>query len=249
MSTSTSATATELENEIADLQNRRAELEQDALDANAALEDARAQLVEGTTDASAVTSAQAKYTALREALSSLDERIIGKQQQLGIAVEKEHRAALIAQLVQLAADGRDAWNQMQKIRSEAAGALDPFMQRLLSAYDDVLHARSNFISLASKEVPQVGRELPLKHEMYHLSDAEKNGFAAAHHLIGEVRAAGADFSGIEIPWNRESMFDLNLRQAPWQKILYGQELEQAFQSACTQRKAKRARWKPAAKPS
>lgn len=232
--TSTQELTATLESELTALRARRDELKQDTLDANASLSNARAALVSGTGDVGAVTDAQSRYTALREALTALDERIDQTGVQLEDARANEHRAELVLQLAQFAQDGQDNWRAMQEIYIEASEVLEPVMARLAEAHRRLVGTRRNFIALAATETPQIMQPRPDKAEAPYLSPTMARAQAQADVLIDEVKAVGAQIDAVAMPWENTdvTLFDVNMRGVPWPQARYGYVIAQAFEAAC-----------------
>jgi hypothetical protein len=99
--------------ELKTLEARRSELSSDVQKAGAALERSRAGLVSGRAEVGEVTSSQATYTALAEAVAALDARILERRAQLEEATREEQRAADLARIGEIMKERESALADFQ----------------------------------------------------------------------------------------------------------------------------------------
>jgi chromosome segregation ATPase len=148
-----------IEREIADLQKRREALAFDAATAQRDLEDARKGLVSGKAKAPQVTSAQSTFTALNEALSSVDAQLEELRAQLAQAHAAESEQAKAARIKELNATMSRTQSEYDSLREEAGRALAGFAER-------VIELRTTYAN-ASREVGSLrgGERAWTRHEM------------------------------------------------------------------------------------
>ena len=128
----TSETITE---ELRALESRRAEL---ATDVEAACQDLAARregLVSGSVSVEQVTAAQAKYTALAEALGTLDTRIAASREALAAAEQEEAEQQRRDRIVAIGQERAAAVAGFQRARAAANEALHGPVEEMLAALD------------------------------------------------------------------------------------------------------------------
>ncbi len=109
--------------EIDRLEARRGQIDADAEKARAELDAQRAALVDGAADAAAVTAAQASFTALSEALNTLDGRLAERRQALAEAQQQEEKARRRERVAAIQQERAEAAATYNAARRQAAESL------------------------------------------------------------------------------------------------------------------------------
>jgi outer membrane murein-binding lipoprotein Lpp len=154
---------------------------------------AREALIEGRPDAAAsVTAAQSTYTALNEAVEALAPQIEALRRELEAAQSGEARASVLDRLEHLATRGQNHLAEMERARAEAAIALEPFVDRMVSAIDGLSQTRRDFLNTAREEAPGITSSR---------KRAEEQGTAGAvNALIEELRHRVPDLEAVSVQW-------------------------------------------------
>ncbi len=128
------------------LQARRATLGAELETAGAEQERAKQGLVAGTAGAlEALGVAQNKSTALNSAVIELDVQIAAAQSRLEAATYKAARDAKISDLLEIATVATTKLQDLDRIRQQAAAALEKTTAETLSLVDELAAIRTNFL--------------------------------------------------------------------------------------------------------
>jgi predicted nucleic acid-binding Zn-ribbon protein len=134
--------------ELATLESRRESLSTDTEAARVKLDAAREQLVRSATGAKQVTAAQAEYSALNEALKSLDERIETKRTELDAALADEEKRAVAARDAELKATCERLQSEHDADAVELDAVINAFTARVLARsreFNQAMRERFSFL--------------------------------------------------------------------------------------------------------
>lgn len=160
------------------------------------MEAARAALIEGAPDAAVrVTEAQARANALRanaleEAVGTLAPQLEDGRAELESVRTAERRADVLDRLEHLAGDGQKYLAEMEGARAEAAAALEPFIVRMVAAFDGLVDTRRAFL------------------------DAPRAEAFEAESFIADLQARAVELEAVAVAWSGtpQSTFD---KRYPW----------------------------------
>jgi DNA repair exonuclease SbcCD ATPase subunit len=116
--------ANNLKNELQALEQRRGDVAAQLETARADLEQARSGFLDGTGDTEAMTTAQARATALQEAQAQLNQRIEAIRAEIPKAQTAEKRESQVKQLAELAEAARAEAAELNREFEAALQALD-----------------------------------------------------------------------------------------------------------------------------
>ncbi len=151
--------AKDLTAELKTLEARRATLAADVEKSRRALDAGRAGLIGGKVKVTEVTATQSTFTALNEALSSVDAQLEELRAQLAQAHAAESEQAKAARIKELNATMSRTQSEYDALREEAGRALAGFAER-------VIELRTTYTN-ASREVGSLrgGERAWTRHEM------------------------------------------------------------------------------------
>ena len=132
----------------------------------------QALLADGT-DIEGIAAAQARVSALAEALASRTETLRTLESDLAQAEAHERREAQLAKLADLATEATDVLSGIEADRAEAHAMLTRFVGRIIAAYD---------------------REALLRTEFLAISETMDSG------VFADLRARGVSLDAIRAPW-------------------------------------------------
>jgi hypothetical protein len=224
--------------EIETKRARRAAMNGEMAQLERQLETARAGLIEGAGGAmEAVTQAQARFFALREAMTALDANIAALCEASTRAEETEAREGVVTRLAELTADGAAHFAEMIAAREEAGAAMGPFIDRMIAAQSGLVACRAAFIETAQREAQGFTHNESMAVQLRQTARLEE--IAAARRLMVEVQDAGADLEPMAVQWagtpatiiDDESPFGWQ-----WPPAKFGQAVTTAFQGEIADRK-------------
>ncbi len=138
--------------EIKKLDERRATLADDVERARGELDASRDGFVSGKSDVSQVTVAQSTYSALSEALATLDARITEKRGQLEEARDEEQRQQRAARIAELRGEQERLQNEYDQVRAEASETVGKAAAKMIEL-GQKFHAATKEISDLSPASP------------------------------------------------------------------------------------------------
>jgi hypothetical protein len=147
--------STELKKEIETVVAQRDELRRELESAQKTLTVAREAMLSGKPKAiDALTTAQARVTALSEAIAALVEQESLLQQSFDAALEHELREAIFADLLSFDANAEDAAREHAAALIEFDSTVRAFGGRLLESRRDVAAQQNAFLATLRKIVPR-----------------------------------------------------------------------------------------------
>ena len=203
--------------QIAQLETQRRNLHRQHTTAQQELATAREALLDGAPP-EGVTQAQAKKTALEEALAELDGRVGTARELLAQMQQGEAREAAIAQLLELAATCTETIAQRNQARSEAARALEPLITRMMGHQQELFATRKTFLYLASKVAPGIytTRSDVIRNQRDNPAVEQRRDHADA--FLRELGERGADLRAVLNSWaspDNDAVFSGFDREYQW----------------------------------
>jgi predicted nucleic acid-binding Zn-ribbon protein len=145
----------ELQKELEVLAARRDDLRRELESAQETLTGAREAMLSGKPKAlDALTTAQARVTALNETIAALDEQESLLQQNFDAAREHEQREAVYADLLRFDEDAEAAAREFETLRSEIDAAARESGARLIEARRKVIARQDSFLAKLQRVVPR-----------------------------------------------------------------------------------------------
>lgn len=195
-------TAKDLQADLERLEERRVDLQGQLSEAQDALSRSRIALVDGDGSAADVTSAQSTFSALKEALAGLGERIAARQEERKTLLAAEYRAEQIRIMRGAADEGTAQRQAFAEAAEEANRVLGPLVEKMAAAVDGMVDARELFVTTGVALEPGLRRN--------HIADWTNSDPRAAERaaeyrqgataLMDELQEAGADLATVLTPW-------------------------------------------------
>ena len=194
-------TADELRSTIAQLSDRRAELERDRAQAQTALDNARQDLVDGTITAGAVVQAQMLRDTLTGAVGAIDTELAELERELTAAAAAEEHRARLGRLVQLAGEAVGQADVRKKAHAAAMGYLAMYVRQSLAAEQELQRLQHEFLNVLQAE-----------------AGGRLNGSSVPEERIKAARAIlsglGADFAPILRLYRNSWQHELSITREP-----------------------------------
>jgi hypothetical protein len=190
-------TSKQLEEKLFSLRTRRDEIEASVTTAARELEAARVALIEGASgnrDAGAVTEAQARHTALTDALASLDAQIEATESRRSQAQTIEARSAATARVKSLAKQSTQHMEEINRLREAAGEALRPFIEKMEAELESLAGSRREFIGAMQAVVPGFATSRD------YLGRKSPAAIQSADEVIARAEQEGADLTALRVAW-------------------------------------------------
>lgn len=185
-----------LRQEIAEIEERKTALVNEAAEASAQVTKAKQELVEGKAkSADAVAKHTARHEAINQAINTLNGQITEKQNQITALHAAIQREAYLDKVAGIAKDASEDLKELQEAIADADSAIQTHLLRIQALTDSLHERRTNFLAIAGEAVPDIGRPI------LSFPDSHRQRFYNTFYpLRDEMAQRNVDLRAVLQPW-------------------------------------------------